>query len=411
MNFRKNIKWWITGVSLGPVLVFLVLVNGMVWVRFHGQYMPLFVSILVSLALFVWLVRVVRKIHASVFADPYAERLRAGEWILRHAPEEVRVAALSKSFEEMEEEGRSGQPSLESELSKWIVRMEEDVKNAISAHAREVQRDLELARDFQQAYLNRPFPKIPEVHFEGRLRLDFYHCYRPALALGGDFFDVLPLATDCAGIFIADVMGHGARSALITAMLRTLLRDLSGHGRNARHFIAELNKQFCSLLKGFPHPLFASAFYFVPDVTSRIATYAAAGHPSPYHVRRTMGRIMRLPMPRSHGAALGLLPEEEYPGGHARLVDGDVFIFFTDGVYEATNSEGEEFRHERLEKVIRKLMYKDVRVILNGVMKAIAEFTGDEPVLDDICLVAVEVTTAADQAEIERKEEERSRSA
>ncbi len=360
-------------------------------------YGPIAGSFLISLALFALVVRAAHGVAQKNFIEPYTEILRAGQWALRNAPKHLRRPATAKRLDRMDAVIKNDEPTtLESELDEWIARLQEDVKNAASARAHEVQHDLDLARDFQQAYLHRPFPKIPEVHYEGRLRLEFHHSYRPALALGGDFYDVLPLASDCAGIFIADVMGHGARSALITAMLRTLLRDLSGQGRNARHFIAELNKQFCALLRAFPNPLFASAFYFVPDVTSRIATYAAAGHPPPYHIRRTMGRIMRLRIPRTHGAALGLLPSEEYPGGHVRLINGDVFIFFTDGVYEATNPQGEEFGLERLEKVLRRLMYKNVRAIIDGIMEAVTEFTGGEPVLDDICLVAVEVTTAAE---------------
>ena len=257
----------------------------------------------------------------------------------------------------------------------------------------EMQADLELARDFQLAYLNRPYPKVPETHFEGRLRLQFHHWYHPALALGGDFFDIMPLADDTAGIFVADVMGHGARSALITAILRTLLRDLKGQGRNARHYMTEVNKAMCEIMRGFPQPLFASAFYFVPDTTSRVATYSTAGHPSPFHVRRSMGRLTRLTVPSPHGAALGIIPKEEYTGGHVRLIDNDAFIFFTDGVYEAANAEGEEFGLTRMEEVIRKTMYKNVQTIVEALEHAIHRFVGNTPLSDDICIVAVDVTT------------------
>lgn len=265
----------------------------------------------------------------------------------------------------------------------------------------EMQADLELARDFQLAYLNRPYPKIPETHYEGRLRLAFHHWYHPALALGGDFFDIMPLASDTAGVFVADVMGHGARSALITAILRTLLRDLKGQGRNARHYITEVNKSMCEIMRGFPHPLFASAFYFVPDTTSRVATYSTAGHPAPFHVRRSLGRLNRLSVPSPHGAALGLIPKEEYTGGHVRLIDNDAFIFFTDGTYEAANAEGEEFGLPRMEEAIRATMYKGAPTIVKHIEDAIRKFVGDTPLSDDICIVALDVTTKAEVPEDE----------
>jgi serine phosphatase RsbU (regulator of sigma subunit) len=264
-----------------------------------------------------------------------------------------------------------------------------------------MQRDLELAKDFQMAMLERPYPRVPEIHVEGRLRLDFHHRYEPASALGGDFFDIVTLGPDCAGILVADVMGHGTRSALITSILRTLLGDLVQQGRNAPHFLNEINKQFCGLLKSVPNPIFASAYYFVADTTARVATYSSAGHPPPFHMRRSLGRITRLKLPPPHGTALGVIPDESYPGGHCRLMPEDVFIFYTDGVYEAHNAKGEEFGVERMGKVLRKLMYKpSCREIVDGLLASVKDFVGEEPVADDICIVAVEVTTrAADNRE------------
>lgn len=307
------------------------------------------------------------------------DALEAGHWVLR----QTKGASIALTPD----------APIEVQLDRWL----EQVRKASEIPAPDVNKemavDLELAKDFQLAYLNRPYPVIPETHFEGRLRLEFHHWYQPALALGGDFFDITPLASDTAGVFVADVMGHGARSALITAILRTLLRDLKSQGRNARHFITEVNKALCEAVRSFPQPLFASAFYFVPDTTSRVATYATAGHPAPFHVRRSMGRLTRLSVPAPHGAALGIIPKEEYTGGHIRLIENDSFIFFTDGVYEAANSQGEEFGLTRMEEVIRSQMYKSATTIVEHMERAVREFVGDTPLSDDICIVTVDVTT------------------
>lgn len=310
----------------------------------------------------------------------------AGSWVLeqvrQHVPDadQLEPAALKEA------------------LDSWLA-AEKDraVAERGAMLSGEIQADLDLARDFQFAYINRPYPKIPETHLEGRLRLQFYHRYEAALALGGDFFDLIPLAPDTAGVFVADVMGHGARSALITAILRTLLRDLRSQGRNARHYITEVNQELCEIMKSFPQPLFASAFYFVPDTTSRMATYSTAGHPAPFYVHRATGQITRLNAPPPHGAALGLIPNEEYSGASVRLVDGDCFIFFTDGVYEAANVEGEEFGLDRMKQVIRKYIYKSNQVIVDELMTAVQDFVGTAPVNDDICIVSVDVTTESEK--------------
>lgn len=351
-------------------------------------YGPVAGVVLVSIVIAIAWTGMCRWYFGRLISTPHMEMLEAGDWILRTAL--GRQTALS--------EGAARQiipeaSPLQRQLQKWLRDLLQNLQDEHISQTYEMQRDLNLARDFQRAYIDRTYPKIPAVHVEGRLRLDFYHHYEPALALGGDFYNILSLSADSAGVFIADVMGHGTRSALITAIIRTLIDDLTPQGRNARHFITEMNKLFCGLLKSVPNPLFASAFYFVADTTARVATFSSAGHPAPFHVRRSVGRVTRLEVPMPRGVALGLLPNETYTGGYCRLIDGDVFLFFTDGVYEARDVHGEEFGIARMEQALRELMYKSAKEIVEGLMDAISHFVGYEPLSDDICVVAVEVTT------------------
>ena len=259
----------------------------------------------------------------------------------------------------------------------------------------ELRQDAALANEFQQAFLGRAYPVVPAVHVQGRLRLSFAHSYQPALAVGGDFFNIEAVGPDAAGIFVADVMGHGTRSALITAIIRTLLNELQPQGRNAPHFMRQINQRFCSMLRGLPFTFFASACYVVADTTARIATYSTAGHPPPFFLHRHLGRVSQLDVPRPNGAALGVLPEDDYGGGTVRLQDGDGFVFFTDGVFEAMNAAGEEFGMARFEAALKANIYKTGAELLSAVREAIAGHVGDAVLHDDVCLVSVDVTTAA----------------
>ncbi len=304
----------------------------------------------------------------------------AGKWAVDRAGLQATVGVDSES-------------DLVSALESWVERLATVAPPASGGPGAKIEADLDMARDFQNAYLNRPYPKVPETHIPGRLRLSFYHRYQAAMALGGDFFDIVPLAPDAVGVFVADVMGHGARSALITAMMRTLLRDLRGQGRNARHYMSEINHELCEIMRAFPQPLFASAFYFVPDTTSRMATFSTAGHPAPFYLHRARAQLTRLNVPPPHGAALGILPEEKYTGGSVRLHDEDLFLFFTDGVYEAMNADGEEFGLDRVRAIIKQYQYKSNQVIVDAIMEGIQTFIGDAPLNDDICIVAVDVVT------------------
>lgn len=286
---------------------------------------------------------------------------------------------------------------LERDLRKgfedWRKSEEDSWRAQRNSRVDELERDLQLARDFQRAYLERPYPKVPTVHIKGRLRLEFCHLYEPALILGGDFFDIFTPDNGCGGIMIADVMGHGTRSALITAVLRALIQDLSRQGRNARHFMTEMNRQFYNILKNLPEPLFVSGFYMLADTTARVATYSTAGHPAPFLVHRATHAVRRLQVPEPRGAALGVIEHEAYTAGQVRLTDGDVFIFFTDGVCEAANADGELFGVERMEKVLQNLCANSAQEMIAGMLQAVHDFAGDEPLADDICLVAVNVTT------------------
>lgn len=354
-------------------------------------YWPFGTIVVVSIVIAVGSAIAFRRFMGRTILGPNQELLEAGDWILRTALS--RPGVLSEPTSDPAKRANPDATAVQKELQKWLHRLVQDLQDEYATQTYEMQRDLSLARDFQQAYIDRAYPKIPAVHVEGRLRLDFYHRYEPALALGGDFYNILTLAPDCAGVFVADVMGHGTRSALITAIIRTLIDDLAPQGRNARHFLTEMNKLFCGLLKSVPVPLYASCFYFVGDTTARVATYSSAGHPAPFHIRRSVGRIARLEVPMPRGTALGLLPSESYTGGYSRLIDGDVFVFFTDGVYEARNTHGEEFGIARMEQVLQGLMYKSLKEMVDGLMEAISNFVSYEPVSDDICIVAVEVTT------------------
>ena len=330
----------------------------------------------------------------QILVKPYAERMEAGEWIMHKAfPDDERLK--EHPLPHAPKPGVDAAPvtEIQHRLFDWMEVDRKAMERTFTGQVEDMRRDLSMAREFQMAYLNRPYPKVPSVHVEGRLRLEFHHYYEPALALGGDFFDIVNMPPDTAGVFLADVMGHGTRSALITSIVRTLIADLKSQGRNATHFITELNKQFCEMLQSFPHPLFASAYYFVADTTSRIATFTTAGHPDPFHIRRSIGRVERLQVAKPRGSALGLIPDETFTGGHCRLIAGDIFVFYTDGFVEAHNRRGEEFGITRMEAVLTKKMYRPGREIIDSLMEAVRNHTQNETLDDDICLVAVEIST------------------
>jgi len=347
------------------------------WVVFVAGGFVLLLSLLLLFGVFCIMAMALTARYSSVSN----ELLAVADWVYRSVLRRVPDVKVTQS------------ETIREEIEEWYYERLKDVEQQVDARTQEWTKELKMATDFQLAMLERPYPEIPEIHIGGRLRLNFYHKYVAASGLGGDFFDIIKVDRDCGGIFIADVMGHGTRSALITSMLRTLIADVISSGRNASHFMQQINKNFCNILVTIPDLVFASAFYFVGDTTSRVATFSSAGHPAPIHIRRTLGRIEFLKVPLPRAAALGVLPEEEFPGGSIRLTEDDVFIFYTDGLMEAFNEAGDEFGEERAKKVIQRYMYQDIQTIIENLHAAVLKWADGLAMADDICLIAVEVTT------------------
>ena len=155
----------------------------------------------------------------------------------------------------------------------------------------EIEDDLQMAREVQQAFLPQQFPLFPSTARPEENALRFVSRYLPTTTLGGDFFHVVPISDTRAGVFICDVMGHGVRAALVTAIQRTLVEELHVLADRPGAFLTQMNASLLSILRRTNSPLFASAFYLVADLIEGTLCYANAGHPRPLHLRRAEGTV------------------------------------------------------------------------------------------------------------------------
>src|SRR5207248_865042 len=121
--------------------------------------------------------------------------------------------------------------------------------------------DLDMASEIQQAFLPHQFPAFPRGVALEQSALQFHSRYLPTGAVGGDFFHVLPLSETQAGVFICDVMGHGVRAALVTAIQRALIEELMDVAHDPGEFLTRINHALLSILRRTRTPMFASAFY------------------------------------------------------------------------------------------------------------------------------------------------------
>jgi sigma-B regulation protein RsbU (phosphoserine phosphatase) len=277
-----------------------------------------------------------------------------------------------------------------SAMSGKLLRYQEDLKTELAAKTAEIQSDLDMARDFQQAFLPRDYPRVPSRGEEARLTLNFQHVYRAALSMSGDFFDVIKLNDHCAGVLIADVMGHGTRSALVTSILRALLHGLAQSGEDPGAFLALLNSNFYATMKRTDQLIFVSACFVTFDTRDGIARCASAGHPSPLIGNRRTRRVEPVYSNLKKNPALGLLPDAFYQVFTHKLSEGDIYVLFTDGVEEAMNPDGEYYGLERLGRALTSAMNLDIGDLTQAIVDDILKFSRGLALADDVCLVAVE---------------------
>jgi sigma-B regulation protein RsbU (phosphoserine phosphatase) len=270
----------------------------------------------------------------------------------------------------------------EEKLARYAEELRE--KNA------EIEDDLQMAREVQQAFLPQQFPAFPRTASVEESALLFVSRYFPTMTLGGDFFHVLSLSDTRAGVFICDVMGHGVRAALVTAIQRTLVEELHHLADRPGEFLTQMNASLLSILRRTHSPLFASAFYIVADLAAGTLTYANAGHPRALHLRRDQGVVE----PLAHGKpgpALGVFSDSVYLAYETRISPNDLCILFTDGLYEVENARGELFDLNLLREVLQMRLQRPTEELFDEILNEVRRFSATGGFADDVCLVGMQV--------------------
>ena len=256
-----------------------------------------------------------------------------------------------------------------------------------------MEEDLKMAREIQLAMLPQQYPSFPLGAQPSESLLQFRHRYHPTGQVGGDFFNILPLAANKAGLFICDVMGHGVRSALVTAMVRALVEELRPIAADPGQLLTRINRDIRAILQQTGTPLFTTAFYLVADLETRQITYANAGHPRPFLIHRPRGEVEILKYADGKARpALGLFENTAYPTASRPLAGGDLVMLFTDGLYEVEGPGREQFSQELLLEAVRKHAHLHCEELFNELLKEIPDFAEGHEFTDDVCLVGMEAS-------------------
>jgi sigma-B regulation protein RsbU (phosphoserine phosphatase) len=252
--------------------------------------------------------------------------------------------------------------------------------------------ELKMARELQLAMLPHEFPCVPRHKPRGESDLEFFSFFFPSGAVSGDFFDVVPLSDTAVGLFICDVMGHDVRAALVTAMMRSLVVDLSATNEPGE-LLAQINREVAGVFKQTGSTMYATAFYLIADVARAELRYASAAHPEPILLHRQRGTVEWLGHNpgQKKGPALGLFAEGQFPTHRCPMEVGDLIALFTDGLIEAEGANNESFSPERLLEAVRQRAKLPTNELFTGLLDEIKQFSASSEFEDDVCIVGMEV--------------------
>lgn len=249
--------------------------------------------------------------------------------------------------------------------------------------------ELELARDMQRAFLPQQYPRFPAAAGPEESVLQFAHVYRPSRQLGGDFFDIRALSDVAASVFICDVMGHGVRSALVTATVRGLLTGAELMARGPGEVLTELNHTLRVVTKRPGQLVFSTAACLLIDIEKMEASYAVAGHPAPVRVSAD-GACAWLGLDgKPVEPALGLFPDQRYTEFRCPLSSGDRLVLVTDGLYETEGADGGQFGKQRFLDSAAQHSGLALPDLVTAMVKDVSLFCGQEDFDDDVCVVGV----------------------
>ena len=252
----------------------------------------------------------------------------------------------------------------------------EDLRRT-TAEKERVEKEMEIGRGIQQSFLPEAPPKV-----EG---FEIAALNSPALEVGGDFYDFIPVSLDKWGLVIADVSGKGVPAALFMALSRTLIRSNAVDNPTVSEAIIKANKMIAEEDRA---NMFVTLFYGVLDVKKKAITYVNAGHNPPIVLGRKGGDIVML---AAKGIALGIMPDIVLEEKEVPLREGDIAILFTDGVTEAINRKEEQFGQERLVKLIEESYALSAQEIVKKIEQEVTTFSEGQSQFDDLTLMAVKV--------------------
>jgi sigma-B regulation protein RsbU (phosphoserine phosphatase) len=245
----------------------------------------------------------------------------------------------------------------------------------IARQERRLERDLALARELQFRLLPQSRPKLANLEIAAK--------FVPARAIGGDLYDFVSYSQSRTALVIGDVSGKGAPAAIYAALVGGILRSHAPIEPGPAEMLSAVNY---SLGERRIEGQFVSLIYAVWNDPERTLQVANSGLPRPIHCRDGKIKVIE-----ATGLPLGLFEEADYDEFTFQAKPGDVFVFFSDGILDASNRAGELFGRTEVEKIVSECSENSAESIVTSLFKAVAEYASGMDPFDDQTVVAIKV--------------------
>ncbi|NEW85198.1 MAG: SpoIIE family protein phosphatase [Mariniphaga sp.] len=272
---------------------------------------------------------------------------------------------------------------LSDSMEKMKERLASYRKNTLQStmDKKEMEKELNLAKDIEMGMVPTKFPLFPD-----RNDFDCYGRLIPAKIVGGDLFDIFLLDENQLFISISDTLGKGIPAAMFSVMTRTFIRSIANPITRMGKMMEALND---GLSLGRESDMFATVLMGKLNLLTGEFIYCNAGHPHPIILRNNQQEDV---VEQSHGIPVGVRTKQKFSESSIFLATGESLIFYTDGVTEEYNEEGDFFGTERLNSVIKPLHELSTQNIVNKTLDILEQFRGGSDVHDDTTMVALKYT-------------------
>jgi serine phosphatase RsbU (regulator of sigma subunit) len=238
----------------------------------------------------------------------------------------------------------------------------------------QLEREMVFARQAQKSILPVDSPRYPGY--------DIGSLIMPARAVGGDFYDFIPVGQQSLCIVIGDVSDKGLPAALFMAVTLSLVRAETGRTNNQHQILETVNK-FLLMMNA---KMFVTLLYCLLDFKTGTLRYSRAGHLPPILIDQD-GKFVDMPV--AEGLPLGVVENVLIDHQQFTIPDGGLMLLYSDGLHEAINSQGNPFGLNRVKDELRAHYHSSAKTICNKLWLAVQNHSGAIPHQDDFTIVVV----------------------